>query len=231
MSTWLVPQEKRKIPLIADIYEDRALVTKQNELNIVLNSEPAPAWIKEHPMVSWLKYLPIERVEYLLTCIFARWESHIKEVKLIANSIVVTIELRCQNPLDPTDWIIQTWVWAMPIQTEKWAWAINFDKMRSNAIQIWAPAAESYAIKDAAEKLWKIFGKDLNRKDVISYIDRIQNTNELMEKQNIVDEIETAQTLDELKNIWIHIRQVFRDDDYIAGLFTSRKETLWKSTT
>ena len=32
-----------------------------------------------------------------------------------------------------------------------------------------APAAESYAIKDAAEKLGKIFGKDLNRKDVIGY--------------------------------------------------------------
>jgi hypothetical protein len=32
-----------------------------------------------------------------------------------------------------------------------------------------APAAESYAVKDAAEKIGKIFGKDLNRKDEIIY--------------------------------------------------------------
>ena len=32
-----------------------------------------------------------------------------------------------------------------------------------------APSAESFAIKDAAEKLGKIFGKDLNRKDAMAY--------------------------------------------------------------
>ena len=32
-----------------------------------------------------------------------------------------------------------------------------------------APAAESYAIKDAVEKLGKLFGKDLNRKDSMGY--------------------------------------------------------------
>ena len=32
-----------------------------------------------------------------------------------------------------------------------------------------APAAESYAVKDAAEKIGKLFGKDLNRKDNINY--------------------------------------------------------------
>jgi hypothetical protein len=31
------------------------------------------------------------------------------------------------------------------------------------------PAAESYAVKDAAEKIGRIFGKDLNRKDLLTY--------------------------------------------------------------
>lgn len=230
MTQAVTTTNEKKLPKIADIYSDKALVTKQNELNIILNSEPAPSWIKEHPMVSWLKYLPIERVEYLLTCIFSRWESHIKEVKLIANSVVVIIELRCQNPLDPTDWIIQTWVGAMPIQVNKGKGAIDFNEMKSWAIQIWAPAAESYAIKDAAEKLGKIFGKDLNRKDVMSYIDRIQNTNELMEKQSIIEDMEAATSLDELYKIWVHIRQVFRDDEYISNFYNQRKESIWEST-
>ena len=230
MTTSMTNPDAKKLPKIADIYSDKALVTKQNELNIILNAEPHPSWIKEHPMVSWLKYLPIERVEYLLTCIFSRWESHIKEVKLIANSVVVTVELRCQNPLDPTDWIIQTWVWAMPIQVNKGKWAIDFNEMKSWAIQIWAPAAESYAIKDAAEKFWRIFWKDLNRKDVMSYIDRIQNTNELMEKQSIIEELESASTIEELYKIWVHIRQVFRDDEFISNLYNQRKESIWEST-
>lgn len=37
------------------------------------------------------------------------------------------------------------------------------------------PAAKSYAIKDAAEMFGKIFGKDLNRKDEISYMEMLYN--------------------------------------------------------
>ena len=32
-----------------------------------------------------------------------------------------------------------------------------------------APAAESYAVKDAAEKIGKLLGKDMNRADRIMY--------------------------------------------------------------
>jgi hypothetical protein len=38
-----------------------------------------------------------------------------------------------------------------------------------------APAAESYALKDAAEKLGRIFGKDINRKDTIDITPSLQN--------------------------------------------------------
>jgi len=39
------------------------------------------------------------------------------------------------------------------------------------------PAAESYAIKDAAEKLGQIFGSNLNRKDTVQTdtIDKIKD--------------------------------------------------------
>ena len=58
---------------------------------------------------------------------------------------------------------------ASPLQTNKDAGAIEFDKIKSNAVMLAAPSAESYAIKDAAEKLGKLFGKDLNRSDKIMY--------------------------------------------------------------
>jgi len=187
---------------------------------MILNSEPSPSWIKEHPFVKNLKYLPIERVEYLLTAIFSRWEVEIKEVKLIANSIVTIVRLKVQNPLDATDWIIQEWVGAMPIQIAKWSWAIEFDKMSTNAIQIWAPASESFAIKDAAEKLWKIFGKDLNRKDTIWYSDRLASSIEIMSKMTVLEEIQKVTSLTDLKRIWISMTQKERDDVDISTTYS-----------
>ena len=55
------------------------------------------------------------------------------------------------------------------MQTDKDAGAVDFNKIKSSAVQTAAPAAESFAIKDAAEKLGRLFGKDLNRKDIIDY--------------------------------------------------------------
>ena len=66
--------------------------------------------------------------------------------------------------------LYQDGIGACPLQTDQGAGAIEFNKIKSNAIMLAAPAAESYAFKDAAEKIGKIFGKDLNRKDEIGYM-------------------------------------------------------------
>lgn len=219
MSTELTNPQQRKLPSINDLYLDKELVVKQSELNLILNSEPSPSWIKIHPFVSWLKYLPIERIEYLLTAIFSRWEVEVKEVKLIANSVTVVVKLRVQNPLDPTEWICHDWIGAMPIQVDKWAWAIDFNKMKSVSIQIWAPSAESFAIKDAAEKLWKIFGKDLNRKDTIWYTDRLSSSIDVMNKLSAIEKINLSKSSSELKIIWIQLSQKERDDEDIKNAY------------
>jgi len=72
-----------------------------------------------------------------------------------------------------------------------------------------APAAESYAFKDAAEKFGKIFGKDINRKDNITYIDRIYASINAMETfgnpnipEDIREKVANATTEAELKVIW-----------------------------
>lgn len=222
--TQLVSTQK-KLPSINDLYEDKELVVKQNELNVILNSDPSPTWIKEHPFIKWLKYLPIERVEYLLTAIFSRWEVEVKEIKLIANSVVVTVSLKVQDPLDQNVWIRQDGIGAMPIQVQKWNGATEFDKMNSSAIQMWAPSAESYAIKDAAEKLGKIFWKDLNRKDTIGYIDRLTSSIEMMNKTQIIESIENTQTKDDLEKVWIHLLQKERDDEVINRAYINKKSS------
>lgn len=213
----------QKLPTLAELYEDKAIIDKQNKLNIILNAEPKREWVKEHPFVRNLKYLPIERVEYLLTMIFAKWRVEVKEVKILANSIVVSVRLYVLDPLTG-EWDWQDGVGAMPIQISRDAKsAIAFEQMNTSAIQIGSPAAESFAIKDAAEKFGRIFGKDLNRKDSISYTDRLYamiSANEIANNPTLTPEIreEVAATMNDaqLKAVYAKHRGLGKDFDKLV---------------
>jgi hypothetical protein len=160
---------KAKLPSLKSLYDGNLeLKGEQNKLNILLNQPPNPKWIKDHPFAKGVKYIPIERIEYLLTRLFIKWRIEAKTIQVIANSCVVTIRLHYQN-IEDMEWSWQDGIGAAPIQTEKDAGAMEWNKVRSDAVMKSAPAAESYAIKDAAEKIGKIFGKDLNRKDSVMY--------------------------------------------------------------
>ena len=161
---------KRNLPTIQQLREEASIeaMQKDNLLNVLLNHEPDPAWLKEHPMVRGLMYIPIGRIEWLLTRIFVNWHVEIKSIQLIGNSVVAIIRLHYQNITDD-EWSYTDGVGASPLQTDKDAGAIDFNKLKSSAVMLAAPAAESYAVKDAAEKLGKLFGKDISRKDQIGY--------------------------------------------------------------
>lgn len=159
----------KNLPTLTELYSGELdIKKKQNELNVLLNQPPREDWVKKHPFAANVKYLPIERVEFLLTMLFLDWRVEVKNIMVIANSVVVTIRLHYQNIIN-NEWSWQDGIGACPIQTEKGAGAMDWNKTNNDAVMKAAPAAESYAIKDAAEKLGKIFGKDLNRKDVIGY--------------------------------------------------------------
>lgn len=160
--------KEKKLPAIKDLYKGEIVEVKaQNDLIVLLNQEPNPQWLKKHPMANTL-YIPIARIEYLLTAIFIQWRVEIKSVQLIANSVVVTVTLHVLNPVT-NEWQQSDGLGAAPIQTDKDASATDWTKVKSDGVMKGAPAAESYAIKDAAEKLGKLFGKDLNRADSIMY--------------------------------------------------------------
>ena len=165
---------EQKLPAIQDLYGDVAMKHEQNQLNLLLNQEPHETWIKEHPYVKGLKYIPIERIEWLLTRIFIKWWVEVKQTQVIANSIAVTVRLHFQDVVS-NEWQQMEGVGASPIQTDKDAGATDFSKVKASGVQIALPAAESYAIKDAAEKIGKLFGKDLNRGDKIGY-DNLKHT-------------------------------------------------------
>ena len=123
----------RNLPTLQDLRSDIELKADQNALNVLLNAEPPKEWIKEHPMFKKVRYLPIERVEYLLTRIFLKWNVEVKTVQVIANSVVVTIRLYYQDPMsDQMLW--QDGVGAAPLQTDKGAGAVDFNAIKSDAV-------------------------------------------------------------------------------------------------
>ena len=179
--------EKTKLPSLSDLMNDNDIKSDQNELNVLLNVPPKDAWIKSHPFAKGIKYLPIERVEYLLTRLFIRWNVEIKSTQILANSICVTIRLHYQDRLS-NSMLWQDGIGAAPLQVNQGKGAIEFNEIKSNAVMLAAPAAESYAIKDAAEKIGKIFGKDLNRHDQIMY-DSMSGTLTKPERENKLKEM------------------------------------------
>ena len=157
-----------KLPAIQDLYGDIEMKQQHNDLSLLLNQPPSDKWVRQHPFIKNVKYIPIQRIEWLLTRIFIKWRVEIKSTVIIANSVVVTVRLHYLDVVS-NEWDWQEGIGAAPIQTDKDAAATDFSRVKTDAVMKAAPAAESYAVKDAAEKIGKLFGKDLNRADQIGY--------------------------------------------------------------
>jgi len=153
----------------------------QNDFQAALNVAPPATWCKVHPQTK-TAYIPIQRIEWLLTQIFVQWRCEILSTVVMANSIVMTVRLHVFNPISK-QWECQDGIGAAPISTEKGAAATDFTKILTMSVMQAAPAAKSYAIKDAAECFGKIFGKDLNRKDEVMY-DGMEGRFNLEEKED-----------------------------------------------
>jgi hypothetical protein len=170
-------QQLIKIPSLTELISESDETIKENNLMVLLNQEPPKSWLSQHPTVKAKNdkgdyvpavYLPINRVEYLLSRIFGKWWVEVRNTSIMANSVCVTVRVFVVNPISKeTEW--NDGVGASPIQTEKGAGAMDWNQAKSAGVQMALPSAESYAIKDACEKWGKIFGKDLNRKESISY--------------------------------------------------------------
>lgn len=154
-----------------EVYSDLATIKKQEELMVALNQEPPATWVKLHPFISDYKYLPIERVEFLLKSLFKNdYKIEVLKTGLLLNCVEVTVRIHYKDPFT-TEWKWHDGVGASEIQTKKNTGHLQLDMSNINrgAIVMALPNAKSVAIKDAADHLGKLFGSDLNRKDVIAY--------------------------------------------------------------
>lgn len=156
-----------KIPTLAELHQDNPDAYANDKLKALLNAPPNALWIKKHPFTG-VAYLPVDKVEYMLDRIFGRWRKEVRSLQQIENAVVAVVRLHYWNP-SSNEWDWHDGAGAMPIQVEKDSKASNMADIKAAAIQLAAPASVSYALKDAADNLGKLFGRDITRKDTVAW--------------------------------------------------------------
>lgn len=199
----------RPLPTLAELHQNPQQAFKNDEFNRLMNEPPHESWIKKHPYVSTknaegknvkLPYLPVGRVETLLTQIFQVWRFEVRQVQLILNSAVVTARVHFLHPVTG-DWSYHDGVGASPIQTESGKGAGDFSGLKTAGVQMAVPAAASYALKDAAEHLGKLFGRDLSRKEENRFVAAYGQTPDVIEEEGDEEERPARGYLMKKKNL------------------------------
>lgn len=147
------------------------------------NIEPPKEWVKKNKLTK-TDHLPISVVEQLLDLFFPLWEVKIVNYQVILNSISVHIRLKVKYP-DGSIRVVDG-VGAAPIQQDSGSEINDTSSVKKTAIQMALPIAKSFALKDAADHLGKIFGRDLSREfqlNLSEKMERISNSIEQLKSE------------------------------------------------
>lgn len=160
--------EKKKLPTIAELTTDIEGAYKADELNLLLSQQPPKNWIKDHPIIKGYKYLPIDKIEYLLRKIFKQYRIEITGQGSCFNGVWVTVRVHYLNPV-LNKWSYHDGIGASQLQTKKDTSPADLGNINNGAIAMAFPLAKTVAIKDAADMFGDLFGANLNRRDTLSY--------------------------------------------------------------
>lgn len=158
--------ETKNLPKIADLYKDVALAKSSDTLTALLNQNPSEKWVKVHPFIAGYKYLPIDKVEFLLKSIFKQYRIEIIREGVAFNGVYVVVRVHYCNPVTG-EWDYHDGIGAKELQVKKGASAADLSSINNGALAMAFPIAKTVALKDACDHFGKLFGSDLNRKDVM----------------------------------------------------------------
>jgi hypothetical protein len=160
--THLIPQDQLEALIPTDANGLPKYIDMQGYRNII-NHEPKRHWVEVNKYAGNSKYIPIGIIEELLREIYPAWEAkQIGQPQILANSVVVSVELRVFHPI-LNYWLTYPGVGAVPIQVNAGASPNDWTQIKSDAMHKNVPAALSYAISNAAKKIGRLFGGHLNR--------------------------------------------------------------------
>lgn len=194
-----------KLPTIAELYEDNIEVAfKNDQFNLLLNIEPKKDWVKTNKYAGNSNYLPIGIVETLMQKLFKKYRVEVLREGALFNSVYVAVRVHYWNGIDNT-WDYHDGVGAVQLQTKQGTSPADMQNINNNAVMMALPMAKSYAIKDACEHIGRLFGRDLNRKDVLAFESdksmSIDVINDKKEYIRILTKINESKTVAELEDL------------------------------
>lgn len=154
------------VPKIEDLYSDVELAKSNDLLMSLLNQPPKEEWVKVHPYIAGYRYLPIDKIEYLLKKIFKKYRIEILREGSCFNGVYVIVRVWYLNPIT-NEFDYHDGIGAKELQVKKGMSAADLSAINSGALQMAFPIAKTVAIKDACDHFGTLFGSDLNRKDVM----------------------------------------------------------------
>lgn len=196
--------EKKQVA-IQELYDNPELVLKQDQVLILLDQPPPENWITTHTQIAGYKYLPIDKVEFLLKKLFKGYRIDVKKTGILFNAIEVTVRV---NYIDIAtgEWTYQEGVGAEELQTAARTGVLktDFSNVNRGAVKMALPIAKTIAIKDACDHIGRIFGSDLNRKNVIALsqdalLSDIVKTKEEERMAKLIEKAKDRETLIGLK--------------------------------
>ena len=191
------------LPKIQDLYIDKVSTQKNDALVMLMNQPPKETWVKTHPYIKNYKYLPIERIEFLLKTIFKNYRIEVTGQGTAFNGVWVTVRVHYLHPVTGT-WEFHDGIGASQLQTAKGTSPADLNNINNGALSMAFPMAKTVAIKDACDHFGRLFGSDLNRKDLISYemdLSLIELTPTHPNWQKVKDAITSeAFTIDQVKS-------------------------------
>lgn len=168
-------QSTHTLPEAKDLFVSDEDAYKGNKYLAIVNRPVHTDFLKRHPTLTnkdrspyW--YLPIDKVEWLLTRIYgAFWKREILKSYVAFNAAVV--EVRVHFCIPNTDiWLFHDGIGSAPIQMAKGANAADLSAIKHDGTQKAFPSALSYAVSNAASRIGKIFGSDLNKEDPMIFM-------------------------------------------------------------
>lgn len=158
-------------PKVAELYEmgdSLEKAYKGDQLNYLLSQPPKKEWVKEHPYIKGYKYLPIDKVEFLLRKIFVDYKIEITGQGTAFNGVWVTVRVHYISPVN-NEWRYHDGIGACQLQTKKDTSPADLVNINNGALSMAYPIAKTIAIKDACDHFGDLFGANLNRKDTIPF--------------------------------------------------------------
>lgn len=167
--------------------------------------------------------IPISHIEMLLdTYFFGLWKTQNFTSKQILNELVGEVELHFFHPV-AKEWLVRIGAGSIVITQKKETDVKDFLVYKQkNALDLAYPKLKAECIKNAAQSIGKLFGRDINRNadKVANYSPFDITTNY---EDSIKNQLNMCFTLDDIQLLYETLNDEAKINNRISSFFTKRK--------